>query len=97
MNGYLIFIFDIIKSIILGILIGGPLLAFVLWFFETGGPLAWLYCWLVAVAFTVVLQFLAPVVIMPLFNKFTPIDDGELIAGWQPCKKPAKWFARSTS
>lgn len=73
-----IFILDIIKSIILGILIGGPLLAFVIWFFETGGPLAWLYCWLVVVAFTVVLQFLAPVVIMPLFNKFTSLDDGEL-------------------
>lgn len=73
-----IFILDIIKSIILGILIGGPLLTFVLWFFETGGPLAWLYCWLVVVAFTVVLQFLAPVVIMPLFNKFTPLDDGKL-------------------
>ena len=72
------FILDIVKSIILAILIGGPLLAFILWFFEAGGPLAWLYCWLVVVTFTIILQFLAPVLIMPLFNKFTPLDDGEL-------------------
>jgi len=72
------FILDIAKSIILAILIGGPLLAFVLWFFETGGPLAWLYCWLVVVTFTIVLQFLAPVLIMPLFNKFTLLEEGEL-------------------
>ena len=72
------FIFDIFKSVVLGILIGSPLLAFILWFFETGGQLAWLYCWLVVVLFIVVLQFLAPVVIMPLFNKFTPLEEGEL-------------------
>lgn len=72
------FVLDIIKAIILGILIGGPLLAFVLWFFETGGALAWLYCWIAIVVFIIILQFLAPVCIMPLFNKFTPLEDGEL-------------------
>ena len=72
------FILDIIKTLVLGIVIGGPFLAFILWFFETGGPLAWLYCWLVVVTFTVVLQFLAPVIIMPLFNKFIPLEEGEL-------------------
>jgi STE24 endopeptidase len=50
----------------------------VLWFFETGGPFAWLYCWLAVVAFIFVLQFLTPVIIMPLFNTFIPIEDGEL-------------------
>lgn len=72
------FILDIIKSVILGILIGGPILALILWFFETGGPLAWLYCWLIVLAFTLVMQFLAPVLIMPLFNKFEPLQEGEL-------------------
>lgn len=72
------FILDMVKSIGLSILIGGPMLAFILWFFETGGQYAWLYCWLAVVAFIIVLQFLAPVVIMPLFNKFTPLEDGEL-------------------
>lgn len=72
------FVLDIIKSLLLSVIIGAPLLAFVLWFFETGGPFAWLYCWLAVVVFTVIIQFLAPVCIMPLFNKFTPLPDGEL-------------------
>lgn len=72
------FILDLIKSVVLGILIGGPILAMVLWFFEIGGPLAWLYCWLIVVGFVLIMQFLAPVIIMPLFNKFTPLEEGEL-------------------
>lgn len=72
------FIFDILKTIVLAVLLGGPLLALILWFFEQGGGLAWLYCWILVVVFTVVLQFLAPVVIMPIFNRFTPLEDGEL-------------------
>jgi STE24 endopeptidase len=72
------FLLDILKSLLLAAILGGPLLAFILWFFQTGGPLAWLYCWIAVVAFTVIMQFLAPVLIMPLFNKFTPLPDGEL-------------------
>jgi len=72
------FVLDIFKTILLVLLIGGPLLAVVLWFFETGGPLAWLYCWLGVAGFTVTIQFLAPALIMPLFNTFTPLAEGEL-------------------
>ena len=62
----------------LTVLLGGPLLAAILWFFETSGQVAWLYCWLAAVIFILVVQFLAPVVIMPLFNKFVPLAEGSL-------------------
>jgi len=72
------FITDLIKVIILSVVIGGPLLALVLWFFETCGPLAWLYCWVGVVLISVLLQLLAPVLIMPLFNKFTPLEEGSL-------------------
>lgn len=72
------FILDIIKSVLLSILIGAPVLAAILWFFALGGKLAWVYCWLIVVAFILIMQFLAPVLIMPLFNKFTPLEDGEL-------------------
>ncbi len=72
------FMLDIVKAILLGIAIGGPILAFVLWFFETGGSLAWLYCWLAVLFFIIVIQFLAPVIIMPLFNKFIPLEEGDL-------------------
>ena len=74
----LTFITDIIKSILLTIVIGAPILASILWFFENSGPYAWLYCWLGVILFGVVLQFLAPVLIMPLFNTFTPLQEGSL-------------------
>lgn len=73
-----IFILDLVKSVILALCIGGPLLAAVLWFFQAAGNLAWLYCWLAVTVFILILQFLAPVLIMPLFNKFTPLEDGDL-------------------
>jgi STE24 endopeptidase len=72
------FILDGLKAILLTVLLGGPLLGAILWFFETSGSLAWLYCWIAAVVFVLVVQFLAPVLIMPLFNKFIPLAEGEL-------------------
>ena len=72
------YLIDMVKGMLLAALLGGPLLAAILWFFETSGPLAWLYCWGAAVVFILVVQFLAPVVIMPLFNTFTPLAEGEL-------------------
>ncbi|MCI5150534.1 MAG: M48 family peptidase, partial [Candidatus Electrothrix sp. MAN1_4] len=75
------FFLDLVKGVVLAILIGGPLLAAILWFFEITGSMAWIYCWLAVTLFTFILQFLAPVLIMPLFNKFTPLEDGELKEG----------------
>ncbi len=72
------YLLDILKAMLLTALLGGPLLAAILWLFEASGPMAWLLCWGAAVAFILVVQFLAPVVIMPLFNTFTPLADGEL-------------------
>jgi STE24 endopeptidase len=72
------FVLDLLKAALLAVLLGGPLLAAILWFFAVSGPAAWLYCWLAAVLFILVVQFLAPVVIMPLFNRFTPLEEGAL-------------------
>ncbi|MBX7151802.1 M48 family metallopeptidase [bacterium] len=72
------FITDILKGLMLGILLGGPLLAGVLWFFDSAGSWAWLYCWIGVTLFTLILQFIAPTWIMPLFNKFTPLQNAEL-------------------
>lgn len=72
------FILDLLKTIVLAVCIGGPLLTAILWFFQVTGSLAWLYCWLAVTIFILIIQFLAPVLIMPLFNKFTPLEDGEL-------------------
>lgn len=72
------FILDILKSWLLTVIIGGLVLAGVLWFFESVGESAWLYCWLALSFFQIFLMFVAPVVIMPLFNKFVPLEDGSL-------------------
>jgi STE24 endopeptidase len=72
------FIMDMVKGTALSVVIGVPLLAGVLYFFLETGELAWLYAWSATVVFTLVLQFIAPTWIMPLFNKFTPLPDGEL-------------------
>ena len=73
-----IFISDRCKQFVLAVLIGGMLLGGVLAFFEYAGPHAWFYCWIVIVVFMVVMQFVVPTWIMPLFNKFKPLDSGEL-------------------
>ncbi|MBS1537387.1 MAG: M48 family metallopeptidase [Bacteroidetes bacterium] len=72
------FILDKLKGIGLGLVLGVPVLAGILWFFEVSGSLAWLYCWIAITLFTLIIQYIAPTWIMPLFNKFTPLEDGEL-------------------
>lgn len=73
-----IFITDIFKSVILTIVIGAVLVSVILWFFAVTGRWAWLYSWIAVTAFELFFIFIAPVIIMPLFNKFTPLEDGEL-------------------
>lgn len=72
------FIFDLCKAALLLALLGGPLLALILWFFETAGRYGWVYCWAGVVSFSILMQFLAPVLIFPLFNTFSPLPDGQL-------------------
>lgn len=72
------FVVDLLKGLLLAVLLGGPLLAGLLFLLEKTGANAWLYCWLVTTLFMLGVQFIAPTWIMPLFNKFTPLADGEL-------------------
>jgi STE24 endopeptidase len=69
---------DLVKGIVLAALLGGPLVALVLWLFAAAGPHAWLWCWLASALYLVAVQFVAPTWIMPLFNRFTPLAEGEL-------------------
>ena len=71
------FIMDRVKGVVLGALLGLPLLAAVLWIFNQVEH-AWLWAWVVVTGFQLVLTYLAPTLIMPLFNKFTPMPDGPL-------------------
>ena len=72
------FVLDILKGWLLAIIIGIPVFSAVLWFFERTGPMAWVYCWGALTVIQIFLMFIAPVVIMPIFNKFVPLENGEL-------------------
>jgi STE24 endopeptidase len=72
------FITDRIKGFVLIALFGGPVIAGVISLFEYAGPGAWWYCWLGVSAFSLIMQIIVPAWILPLFNKFTPLEDGDL-------------------
>lgn len=72
------YVLDMLKGWLLAIIIGIPVFSAVLWFFERTGPMAWAYCWGALTVIQIFLMFIAPVVIMPIFNKFVPLEDGEL-------------------
>jgi STE24 endopeptidase len=72
------FFLDRIKSLGLTALIGAALLSAVLALFEYVGYHAWIYCWIAVTVFSLILEYVAPTWIMPLFNKFTPLEPGEL-------------------
>ncbi len=69
---------DLLKGLGLAILLGAPLLTGILAFFEYAGTNAWWYCWIAVTVYMLGVQFIAPTWIMPLFNKFSPLEDGEL-------------------
>ena len=69
---------DRAKGLALAALLGIPLLVGILAFFEYAGALAWLYAWIAVALFGLAVQFVAPTWIMPIFNKFTPMEAGEL-------------------
>jgi len=72
------FVLDLLKSLGLGVAIGGPLLAAILWFFGSTGPYGWVYAWIAVTGVMLVLQFFAPRYLMPIFNDFEPLEEGDL-------------------
>jgi len=71
------FIMDRLKGLLLGAVIGLPLAAGILWIFHAV-PSAWVWAWAFVTVIQLLLTYLAPSVIMPMFNKFTPMPDGSL-------------------
>ena len=72
------FAVDRVKGAGLAVLLGAVLLGGILALFEYAGYHAWVYCWIAVTAFSLGMQYVAPIWIMPLFNKFTPLEPGEL-------------------
>ena len=71
---------DMLKGLLVGMVLGLPILWLVLWLMQAGGALWWLYTWAALVIYQLFVMWIAPNVIMPLFNKFTPLEDATLKA-----------------
>jgi len=69
---------DRLKGMLLAVALGYPLLVLVLKLVEWTGAWWWLWAWGALLAFQLLMLVLAPVLILPLFNKFTPLPDGTL-------------------
>lgn len=73
------FVVDMLKGAALSLLIGIPLIMLVLWLMNTAGSLWWLYAWLAITAFSIIMMWAYPKFIAPIFNKFTPLEEGEVL------------------
>ena len=69
---------DLLKSTLVGAVLGLPLIWAVLQLMQSGGSLWWLLAWALLVAYQLFVMWIAPNFIMPLFNKFQPLEDAEL-------------------
>jgi len=70
-----LFIADFFKGILINLIIITPLLWVILWLMQTAGPYWWIYAWAVIVSFMLLMMFIYPTFIAPLFNKFALLED----------------------
>jgi len=75
---YKVFVVDIVKSLILTLLLALPLFIGILKILELMGNLWWVYSWAAFIGFQIILLFVYPKFLAPIFNKFTPLENEEL-------------------
>jgi STE24 endopeptidase len=73
-----LWLIDRLKGLVIGALLGIPLIWLILKLVDWIGPLWWLWAWVALLAFQFLMAVLVPFVVMPLFNKFTPLPAGSL-------------------
>ena len=76
-----IFVGDKLKSWLLGAVIGGGLLLLIVWFYQLTGKLFWIYAWSLVTVFMIFMTLFYSSLIVPLFNKQTPLEEGSLRKG----------------
>jgi len=74
-----VFITDLVKGLLVSLVIGIPLVLLILWVMDSMGSYWWLYAWLIWSAFSLFLVWAYPSLISPLFNKFKPLENGEVM------------------
>jgi STE24 endopeptidase len=72
------FVTDMLKSTALALVIGVPLIMLILWLMESAGSYWWLYAWVSLTAFSLLMTWAYPKFIAPMFNKFNPLEEGEV-------------------
>ncbi len=72
------FFFDRIKGLVVGVILGGPLLAGILWIMQSMGSTWWIYAWIAVSSFSILTAWIYPTFLAPLFNKFTQLQEGDL-------------------
>ncbi|WP_108868696.1 M48 family metallopeptidase [Aquimarina aquimarini] len=72
------FFIDKIKSLIMMVIVGGGLLAVIIWFYQLTGDSFWIYAWVLVSIFTMAMNMFYAKLIVPIFNKQTPLESGEL-------------------
>lgn len=70
---------DLALSALVGVLLGVPLLALVLWLMQEGGALWWLWAWAAFAAWQLLIMTIYPLFIAPIFNKFKPLENEDLL------------------
>lgn len=73
-----IYVLDKLKGWLLGAIIGGGLLALIVWFYQLTASSFWVYAWILATVFSVFMAMFYSSLIVPLFNKQAPLEPGEL-------------------
>jgi STE24 endopeptidase len=69
---------DLLKGLLLGAALGAPIFALIIWLYDRAGQSAWLHAWVSVSALQLLLAFVAPAFLFPLFNRFSPLPQGEL-------------------
>lgn len=72
------FITDKLKGLLMMVVIGGGILSLIVWFYQLTGDEFWLYTWAVIIIFTIIMNMFYAKLIVPLFNKQTPLETGSL-------------------
>jgi len=72
------FIVDLLKATLIGMIFGAALLSMILWIMESTGTSWWIYAWAALSIFSVLTAWIYPTFLAPIFNKFTPLEEGDL-------------------
>ena len=73
-----LFFSDKLKGWLMGALIGGAILSLIIWFYEFAGSNFWIYAWVLVTIFSLFMNMFYAKLIVPIFNKQTPLEEGEL-------------------